>query len=302
VLLSAIWGLSFLLIKVGDQAFAPLQVAFGRMVFGALTLLVLLWVRRDRLPRDPATWGHLAVAALLLNAVPFTLYAYGETHVSSIVAGIFNATTPILTILGTIAILPSERPTRERVVALGMGFAGVLLVLGVWRSLSGNDLAGSLMCLGAAAAYGLGFPYTRRFLAGRRESTVALSTAQVLCATVELAVVTPFLTSVPMHPTIPAVASVIVLGGLGTGVAYILNYGVIRLAGAMNASTVTYLIPIFATLAGVAVLREPIAWYEPAGMLVILLSAAISQGRVRALGARTRRRFTAAAPAAKEAS
>jgi drug/metabolite transporter (DMT)-like permease len=99
------------------------------MAFGTATLLVLVLVRGDRLPRDPRLWGHLAVTALLLNAVPFSLFAYGETGVSSVVAGIWNATTPLLTMLVVVAALPEERLSRGRVVGLLIGFSGVLIVL-----------------------------------------------------------------------------------------------------------------------------------------------------------------------------
>lgn len=297
LLLSTIWGLSFLFIKVGDQALAPLQVALGRLFFGALTLLLILGLRRERLPRHLAAWGHLAVAALLLNAAPFALFAYGETRVSSVLAGIWNATTPILTVLGAMAILPAERPTRERLFALGIGFAGVLVVLGVWRSFTGNDLAGNLMCLGAAGCYGLGFPYTRRYLAGRQESTIALSSAQLLCGTAELALITPLLTSLPSHVPLPAIVSVVALGTLGTGLAYVLNYGVIRAAGATVGATVTYIVPIFSTLAGVLVLHEPLSWNEPVGALVILLGTRVSPGRLRTLRARVTRALQRRQPA-----
>src|SRR5512135_2178032 len=130
---------------------------------------------RDPVPRDLRTWGHLFVGALLLSAGPFTLYAYGETQVSSVLAGIWNATTPLLTAAVAMLALPDERPTRARVAGLLVGFAGVLVVLGAWRGVGGHALLGNLACLAAATCYGLGFPYTRRHLAGRPESVVSLA-------------------------------------------------------------------------------------------------------------------------------
>ena len=282
LLLSAIWGLSFLLIKVGDQGLPPLQVALGRLLFGAATLLVILAVRRDRLPRGAGTWGHLAVAGLLFNAVPFSLFAFGETRVTSVVAGILNATTPLLTMLVTMAALREERPSLERTLGLFIGFAGVLVVLGFWRGVGGGELLGYLACLGAAACYALGFTYVRRHLTGRRESAVALSTAQVLCGTVQVALVTPLLSKVPAAvPSPTVIVSLAALGILGTGLAYVLNYGIIRAAGPTVASTVTYVIPLFSTAAGVLFLGEPIGWNEPIGGLVVILGVAVAQGRGR---------------------
>src|SRR5580704_7075424 len=95
VLLSAIWGTSFLLIKVADRQLAPLQVVLARMALGAATVLVVLLIRGERLPSGKRTWAHLAFLAVISNAVPFSLIAYGETHISSVLAGLWNATTPL---------------------------------------------------------------------------------------------------------------------------------------------------------------------------------------------------------------
>ncbi len=284
LLLSAIWGLSFLFIKVADRSLPPLLVALGRVLLGAATLLLILLARREGLPRNLRTWGHLAVAAFLLNALPFTLFAYGETQVTSVLAGIWNATTPLLTLLVAMFTLPDEHPTAERALGLAIGFAGVLVVLGAGAGMGGGMLAGSLACLGAAAGYSLGFPYTRRFLAGRAESALSLAAAQLLLASAELVLVAPFVVAAPPGPlTVESVASIAALGALGTGFAYILNYAVIRRAGATIASTVTYVIPIFSTLAGVAVLGERLSWNEPAGAVVVILGVVVAQGRLRSM-------------------
>ncbi|HMA45695.1 MAG TPA: DMT family transporter, partial [Frankiaceae bacterium] len=192
-------------------ALAPVQVALGRLVLGLIPLLAVLAFRRDPVPRDLRTWGHLFVGALLLSAGPFTLYAYGETQVSSVLAGIWNATTPLLTAAVAMLALPDERPTRARVAGLLVGFAGVLVVLGAWRGVGGHALLGNLACLAAAACYGLGFPYTRRHLAGRPESVVSLSAAQLLCATAQLAVVAPLVSGAPRGLPARVVLSVVAL-------------------------------------------------------------------------------------------
>jgi drug/metabolite transporter (DMT)-like permease len=280
LVLSAIWGASFLFIKVGDRAFDPLLVAFGRCALGALALLAMLAVRRDRLPRGRRTWAHLFVIAILFNSVPFALFAWGETEVSSVVAGITNATTPLNALLVSLVVLPDERPTRERVIGLAVGFAGVAVVLGPWRGFGGH-LLGSLACLGAAACYGLGFPYTRRFLAGRTESAVSLSAAQVLCGTVQLALIVPWTTSTPGRFPLDAVLCMVALGAGGTGIGYVLNYDVIRRAGATIASTVTYLVPVFSTVLGVVILGEALSWNQPVGAAVVLAGVALTQGRLR---------------------
>lgn len=280
ILLAAIWGMSFLFIKVADETLAPLQVALGRTGFGLLTLLLILAGRREGLPTDRKIWLHLAVAALLLNVIPFSLFAYGETRTTSVLAGIWNATTPLITLPIALLMLSDERATAQRVVGLIVGFVGVLLVLGFWQGIGGHAFVGNMACLGAAVSYGVGFPYTGRFLAHRSDSTLSLAGGQLVCATFELAIVTPFFTVMPPALPLKVVGSVLVLGALGTGIAYILNYSLIRETGATIASTVTYLIPLFSTLLGVLVLAEALTWNEPVGAAIVVLGVAISQGRL----------------------
>jgi drug/metabolite transporter (DMT)-like permease len=151
----------------------------------------------------------------------------------------------------------------------------------VWQGFGGSAFIGNLACLAAAACYGLAYPYVRRNLSGRPESTTVLATGQLLCGIVELGVVTPFVTSVPTSLPLKVIGSMLALGMLGTGIAYILNYSIIRDAGPAAASTVTYLVPLVATAVGVAVLGEPLAWYEPIGAMVVIAGVAVSQGRLR---------------------
>jgi drug/metabolite transporter (DMT)-like permease len=281
LLLSAIWGASFMFIKVGLRELGPLEVAFARCAFGAATLLVILRVTGDRLPRSRELWCRLFLLAIVFNSVPFALFSFGEQHVSSVVAGIWNATAPLFTAIVAMARLPEERPTRARLGGLLLGFAGVLVVLGPWQGLGGATLLGSLLCLGAPVCYGMGFVYTRKHMLGRQESLVSLSGAQVLLGTLQLAVVTPFFSSAPSHLGFDVIGSMLALGALGTGIAYVLNYDVIVRAGATTASLVTYVVPIFSTLFGVMVLSEGLSWNEPVGALVIIAGVAISQGMLR---------------------
>jgi drug/metabolite transporter (DMT)-like permease len=278
VVVAATWGASFMFIKVGLEALAPLQVAFVRTALGAATLLAIVLALGDRLPRGREVWLHLFVAALFLNAAPFALYAEAETRVSSVLAGIWNAMTPLLALLVALVALPEERPTRERVAGLALGFIGVLIVLGPWRGLGGDSLAGNLMCLAAAACYGIAFPYTRRFLSGRPESAVSISAGQVLAGSALGALLLPFAGAAPGGIDARVVLCMIGLGALGTGIAYILNFEVIRKAGATTASAVTYLIPIFSTVFGVVLLGEDLSWNEPVGAAVIIAGVAVAQG------------------------
>ncbi|MEV0600627.1 DMT family transporter [Streptomyces sp. NPDC050315] len=279
--LALIWGFSFLFIKVGTQGYAPLHVTLGRMIFGTAVLAAVLVAKRDRLPRTLRTWAHLAVAALLLNALPFSLFAYSELTIPSTLAGICNATSPLWGMALSVAALSEDRPTRRRVAGLGLGFLGVLTVLGAWQGFAGTDPLGTFMALGAALCYPIGWIYVRRTLAGSSNSSLSMSSAQLMLATLQLAVVTPFFTSLPTSfPVVPLLA-IIALGALGTGFAFLLQYGLVAEVGPTTAQMVTYFIPVIATAAGVAVLDEHLSWNTPVGALIVLAGAALTQSRPR---------------------
>ncbi|MEV8566516.1 DMT family transporter [Streptomyces sp. NPDC051322] len=281
VVLSLIWGFSFLLIKVGTDGYAPFQVTFGRLFFGTAVLAGAIAVKRERLPRGVRTWGHLTVAALLLNAAPFSLFAYAEQTIPSTLAGICNATSPLWGMALSLVALSEDRPTRRRVAGLGIGFLGVLTVLGVWQGFSGLDFRGTAMALLASLCYPVGWIYVRRTLAGTGHSNVSIIGSQLFVATLELALITPLFTSMPTSfPVLPLLA-VAALGALGTGLAVLLQYGLVTEVGPTTAQMVTYFIPVIATAAGVALLNEHLSWNTPVGAVVVLAGAALTQSRPR---------------------
>ena len=288
--LAAIWGTSFLFIKVGVRELHPLWLTFGRVAAGTLTLLVVLAVIRHRLPRDPVLWGHLTVVATLGVTLPFTLFGFGEQRVSSVLAGIWNAATPLVALPLAVLAFRTERMTWRRAAGIAIGFAGVLVVLGVWRGVGGAQLTGQLMCFGAAMCYAVAIPYQKKFIAGRAGSGVSLAAAQLLLALAQLAVLAPLLAGAPPAPaqlSLQVVLCVLALGALGTGLAFVLNMRVIRVAGASTSASVTYLMPVVATVVGVAVLHERPLWNQPAGALIVLVGVAVSQGMLRLLRSRT---------------
>ncbi|WTX59011.1 DMT family transporter [Streptomyces sp. NBC_00224] len=280
--LSLVWGFSFLLIKVGTDGYAPFQVTFGRLFFGTAVLAVAMAVKRERLPRGARTWLHLAVAALLLNALPFSLFAYSELTIPSTLAGICNATSPLWGMALSLVALSEDRPTRRRVAGLGLGFLGVLTVLGAWQGFHGLDLTGTAMALLASLCYPVGWIYVRRTLAGSGHSNLSLIGSQLGLATVQLALVTPVFAGVPTSfPLVPLLA-VAALGALGTGFAVLVQYGLVNEVGPTTAQMVTYFIPVIATAAGVLVLGESLSWNTPVGAVIVLAGAALTQSRPRA--------------------
>jgi drug/metabolite transporter (DMT)-like permease len=292
LLLALIWGSSFLFIKVGVRELHPLHVTLVRVVTGALTVGALVLVTRTRLPREPRVWGHLFVVGVVGVVIPFTLFGYGEQRVSSVLAGIWNAATPLVALPVATLVFRTERVTPRRATGILIGFTGVLVVLGVWHGIGGVQLTGQLMCAAAAACYGIAIPYQRRYLGGLAGSGLAVPAGQLITSAVLLLVLAPLVAGAPPVPTAlsgDVVASVLALGALGTGLAFVLNFRVIRLAGATTSASVTYLMPIVATLIGLLGLGEHIRWYQPVGALIVLAGVAVSQGMLRLPTARSRR-------------
>jgi drug/metabolite transporter (DMT)-like permease len=284
IVLAAIWGCSFLFIAVGVRELHPAYLTLGRVATGMVTLLVILLVRGERLPRSRRLWGHFFVLGTVGAALPFTLFGYGEQRIPSLLAGIWNGTTPLVVLPIAVLVFKTERFSAQRAIGLLIGFAGMLVVLGAWNT-GGAALSGQLMCFAASACYGVAIAYQKKFLAGTSVSGLALSTGFVTGATAVLAVLAPLLArSLPPAPwdlSPKAFASVIALGMLGSGLAFVMNLRNIRLVGASTAAMVTYLIPIFAIVVGIVVLHERLLWYQPVGALVVLTGVAVSQGVFR---------------------
>ncbi|QSB14867.1 DMT family transporter [Natronosporangium hydrolyticum] len=280
LVLAAVWGSSFLFIKVAVGELHPLYVTLGRVALGAASLLLILLVLRTRLPGDLRLWGHLAVLGTIGVAIPFTLFGYGEQHIPSALAGIWNATTPLVALPMAALVFRTESITARKVTGIAVGFVGVLVVLGVWQGVAGASLVGQLQCLGAAACYGIAVPYMKRFVADYPVSGLVLVAGQMICATALLTVVAPLAAGAPPAPhTLSAevIGSMLALGVLGTGLVFLIHMRNIRLVGASAAALVTYLIPIFAVAAGVVVLGEQLSWYQPVGALIVLAGVTISQ-------------------------
>jgi drug/metabolite transporter (DMT)-like permease len=287
VLLGAIWGCSFWWIKLGLRAMSPVDVAFARLAAGAATLLVIAGITRTPLPRKWETWGHLFVLSALLNSAPFTLFSYGETHISAVLAGLINACTPLTTLIVALFILRQESFRPVIIEGLGIGLLGVMVVIGVWNGFGTGQLLGIGACLGAVICYGFGFSYARGHLSSLPDKPVALAAGQVLCGTLQLLPFSLSFGHVHAHRSLSSLLALGALGILGTGIAYILNFDIVRHAPATIASSVTYLTPVFAVVVGVAFLGESLSWNEPVGALLILVGVAFAQDRIHRRAQRT---------------
>ncbi|MEV8441982.1 DMT family transporter [Actinosynnema sp. NPDC051121] len=270
--LALLWGSVFLWIELALTGLSPIQITVIRCALGAVTLLVLARVNRQKLPRR--LWGHLAVAAFFCNALPFLLFAVGQQTVDSGVAGVLNATTPLFSLLIGFALGTDGPVTPARVLGLVVGFAGVTLIFAPWQQ-EGLLSLGAFALLGAAASYAVAFAYMGRKLVGKG-GPVVVSAAQLTAATGLSAVMLPF-DHTPAALNVTAVVAVVVLGVFGTGFTFFLNYRIIEDEGPTSAATVGYLLPVVSVALGALVLDEPLTPRIVVGMAVVLGGVALTR-------------------------
>jgi drug/metabolite transporter (DMT)-like permease len=276
-----IWGCSFIFIKGGLEFLTPIGVAFIRCTLGAITLYTFAKIKKIELPRGKKALFHIWVVSLLLNVFPGIFFALAETKVTSILAGIINAVTPLMTLMAILLVNREERPKFTQIFGLLLGFFGVLVVLGAWNGLGDNPWWAVGILLLAVTCYGFSFPYTRRFVLPLGLRTEAIVSQQLILASFTLLPLYLFDGIAKDEYRIGPVFSMVALGVFGSGFAYLWNFKVMQIAGSAIASSVTYLTPVVAVIVGIIFLGEKITWNEPVGALVVLLGAAIAQERIR---------------------
>ena len=277
--LGLVWGCSFIFIKLGLEFLTPFGVAFVRCALGAITLLIVVKLMRINLPKEKSTWYKLWVVAMLLNVAPGILFAYAQLHVTSVLAGIINATTPLATLGVMLIAFREEKLKAEQIYGLLLGGLGVMVVLGIWQGIGDNQLTGVIALLIAVTCYGISFPYSKRNIIPLGLKPEAAATTQLIMAAITLL---PFYLydGISQNNYRPVnIFAMLALGILGSGFAYIWNFSIIAAAGSSIASSVTYLTPVVAVFVGWLFLGEVIVWHEPVGALLVILGAAVSQGR-----------------------
>lgn len=252
-----------------------------RCALGALTLYAFARFRKITLPREKKALFHIWVVSLLLNVFPGIFFAVAETKVTSILAGIINAVTPLMTLIAILGVNKTERANRAQVTGLFTGFAGVLVVLGAWNGLGTNPWWAVLILFVAVALYGISYPYTRRFVMPLGIKPEAIVATQLLLATTTILPLYLATGLTQGEVTVGPLLSMAALGIFGSGFAYLWNFRVMEIAGSAISSSVTYLTPVVAVVAGIIFLGESISWHEPVGALIVLLGAAIAQERIK---------------------
>ena len=281
IALGITWGCSFIFIELGLGFLTPFGVAFGRCALGALTLLLVVKIKKIKLPYQVSTWRKLWIVALLLNVIPGILFAFAQQYVTSVLAGIINATTPLMTLLFLLILFREEKLKSEQILGLIIGAFGVMVVLGIWKGVGDNQLLGVIALLAAVACYGFSFPYTTRNVIPLKLKPEAAATVQLVLAATTLLPFFLFDGIAEDNYQISNLLAMLALGILGSGFAYIWNFSIIAAAGSSIASTVTYVTPVVAVFVGWLFLGEAITWHEIVGALFVILGAAITQGRFK---------------------
>ena len=270
LLLGAIWGASYMFIKIGGAEIPPFTFVEIRTLVAAIVLMVVLQMRGEKFPRTRQAWLVLIALGIFNGVIPYTLITWGETHISSGLASILTAATPLFTAIFAHYSMHDERFTLAKILGITISFGGVV-VLFIPELLNGIQIEfwGQFAIVVAAASYAIATVIARKFATGISHyvaPTGQLLTSAVIMLPLSLAFDNPL----ALRPSLPAVGSLLILALLGTAFAYILYYWLIEHTGATRTALVTYLIPITGVMWGALLLSEPIEWEAILGLVLII--------------------------------
>lgn len=283
LLVGSIWGSSFLFIEVIVDETGPTEIVTGRLFFGMLAIGAYMLITRKGVPVTPRLLLQVSVLAVVSNIIPFALIGWAQEHIQSGTAAILNSTMPVFTSLFAAALLDEERFTPSRFVGLLLAVSGVaVLTGGDITDVTDSSVLGELAVVAAGVCYSIGAVYSRNLLANHEP--LGLSVLQVSIAFFLSIPLMLVVTGGPSYSlSLEAWASLIALGVLGTGLAYVLYLWLIEHVGSVRASLVTYVIPIVAVFLGWLVLDETVGLNTIAGGLLIVAGvASVLRGQIPA--------------------
>ena len=280
LLLAAIWGASFVSIRIALDDIGPLTIVAHRVGWAALVLWVSVAVMRLPVPRDPRVWLAFLGMGFLNNVIPFGLMAWGQLHIESGLTSILNAATAIFGVIAAAVFFADERITGRKAVGVGLGFAGVATAIGLdnLRSLDLRSLA-QLAVIGGTMSYALASVWARKFMGGQKPQVAAagMLTGSTL---IMLPLAWAFEGPLSLHLQTDTMLAIGYFTLFGTAFAYLLYYRVLAMAGSGNLMLVTLLIPPFAILLGAAMLSETLRPAAYGGFALLSLGLLILDGRV----------------------
>jgi drug/metabolite transporter (DMT)-like permease len=282
VTLALIWGGAFLFINVAVHHVPPLTYVWLRLTIAAAAMWLFLKVRGERLGLPREVWGSILLLALLNNALPFTLFGWGQTHIASGLAAILNATTPIWGVIVAHLLTRDERMNPRKVGGVLLGFGGVATMIGPTLLANiGTDAVAQLACITASLSYALAAVWARRFkrlgLSPMSVTTGQLTAGAAMMLPLALLVDRPW---TQPFPPLTAWGAIVALALACTAIGYVLYFRLIDSAGATNALLVTLLVPPVAILLGAVFLGETLAPQDFAGLSLIALGLAAIDGRL----------------------
>ena len=281
VLLSVLWGATFYFIAVANPEVPPFTLVLGRVGVAALALVPVVLLLGLRLPATAAGWWPFVVQAVINNVIPFTLIVYGQLRIASGLAAVLNATTPLFTLVMA-RLLAGEALTASKVAGVVLGIAGVGVLVGpAALGANASSVVGMLCILGASLSYAVSALWMRRL---RDIPPLVSSAAQLTCSSLmllPLAGAVERFWQLPV-PGAPAILAVLGLALISTALAYVVFFHLNTSAGSTNVMLVTLLIPVTATILGVALLNETIAPHQIAGAVVIASGLVVIDGRLLA--------------------
>ena len=287
--LSFMWGSSYLFIKIGINAgLEPFTLVTLRLIFGVLLVGGVVFAARERLPRGLREYGKLTVLGFFGIALPFALITWAEKSVDSAIAAVLTAPTPLFVVIFAAMLLPDERISLGKVMGVIVGLAGVAVLVGFDPAkLGSGELLGELALVAACVSYGIAGVYARRFITGYRPMIPALfeiGTALVMIG------VLAFLFEDPVQQvatiSLDALFSVVWLGVLGSGLAFLVFFRLLNNWGATRTSLVAYVMPIWGIALGAAVLGEVIDVGRLTGTALVIAGIALVNVQREALGMR----------------
>lgn len=278
LVLSLIWGGSFLFIAIAVKELPALLIVLARVGIAAAILIPVHLLVLGKLPSDLKTWIACGGMSVMNNVIPFTAISWGQHHITGGLASVINATTPMFAAI-FMAMAGLEGITARKAIALGLGLVGVLILKGGGFGDLGAQTLGILAVVLASACYGLSAPWSKTRLTGIPPLTTA--TCQLTLSTLMMAVIVGLFGDVQGYSAASGETwvSLILLAALSTSVAYLLFFRIIARAGPSFVSLVTMIIPVSAILLGYAVIGEKLTLHEVVGALVIGLALVIIDGR-----------------------
>ncbi len=280
-LLSFLWGCSYFLIEIALELPVLLLVAV-RIMLAAVVLWAYVLLRGEQIPKQLSVWTAFLVMGLLNNVIPFSLIVWGQTEITSSLASILNATTPLFAVLIAAVWLRDEPVTPAKIIGVVIGFVGVSVMIGPGALTEiGGEVLAEIAVVCAGLSYACAGAFGRRFHRLKLSPAVAAA-GQVTMSSLVLGTVV-LLThdfSVSLDASITAWAAVAAMAVFSTAFAYLLYFRLLATAGATNLMLVTFLIPVTAILLGVFLLNETLSAYEIGGMLLIFFALVVIDGRL----------------------